>query len=62
MPNPLNKQDIQNLRKAQFELNELKQDLELAAQAGIQIAELEARYAHLQGVIQALLETYQNKQ
>lgn len=43
-------------------MNELKQDLELAQQAGIQTAELEARYAHLQGVIQALLDTYQNKQ
>lgn len=62
MPSPLSKADIQNLRKAQFELNELQVELELARQAGIETTELEARYAHLQGVIQSLLDVYQNKQ
>jgi hypothetical protein len=55
---PLTKNDIANLQKAAYELNQALLELEKAEAAGIDLSEEKLRIAHQKSRIESLLQAY----
>lgn len=54
----LSRQQIKDIGVQLYRLNELRPDLEIAAQAGVDVAELAARLEHSIKVLEALRSNY----
>jgi hypothetical protein len=55
---PLTKNDLANLQKAAYELNQALLELEKAESAGIDLSEEKLRIAHQKARIESLLQAY----